>query len=377
MSALSFKMLFRKGGTASSILAIALLVAILASMNSITNHINSQAEMLERLVNIGETHLILSANSTATTDSKIDTELTSLLNNQTTIKYTLPQRTLTATLTTSSQNPTITLRGVENVSTFLKLRRAYINGTAAKNETEANIGEILATALSINKGDEVTLTAGNNTLKVKVVGIVRTQTQSDTELIVPIEAANQLAGNNGKISLIEFALKENVDREEAINHITQLLPENTKIVKTQQLTEFLQDMNTQTLTFLNLWSLTVYAVVAAASYVIATRLTAESTYELAMLKGLGTKKQLIFTLILAYTAATAFLGSVLGIALGTAGTQTASTILRWTQPNVDITPFLQAEQALQTLLLTLASSIIGCIYPALKSARTRYMEQPL
>jgi hypothetical protein len=75
--------------------------------------------------------------ATLNTLSQIDTEPTSLLNNLTDIKYTLPQKMLAATLTTSSENHAITLRGVEDVSNFLKLRRAYINGTAAKNETEA------------------------------------------------------------------------------------------------------------------------------------------------------------------------------------------------------------------------------------------------
>jgi ABC-type antimicrobial peptide transport system permease subunit len=96
-----------------------------------------------------------------------------------------------------------------------------------------------------------------------------------------------------------------------------------------------------------------------------------------MLIAIGAKKRLVFTLILAYTVTIALLGSILGIALGIAGTQAASTMLRWILPSVDVTPFLEAEQALQTLLLTLASSVIGCIHLALKSARTRYMEQPL
>jgi len=38
-----------------------------------------------------------------------------------------------------------------------------------------------------------------------------------------------LAGDNGKISLIEFALKENVDGEEVISHIAQLLPRGAKL----------------------------------------------------------------------------------------------------------------------------------------------------
>jgi ABC-type lipoprotein release transport system permease subunit len=100
----------------------------------------------------------------------------------------------------------------------------------------------------------------------------------------------------------------------------------------------------QTVAFLNVWSIAVYAVVAAASYIAATRLITESSYELAMLTAIGAKKRLTFTLILAYTITIALLSSILGIALGIAGTQTASTMLRWIMPSVDVTPFPEAEQ---------------------------------
>ena len=377
MSALSFKMLFRKRGTASAILAVALLVAILASMNAALNYINSQAETLGELVNLGGTYLILSRNSTSTTNSSINAELATRLSNLTYVKYVVPQRILTANVTTESSSQTILVSGVEDVNSFLKLRRAYVNGTTAKTETDANIGEILAGSTSIKLGDEVNLTVDNSILKVKVVGIIRTQTQTDAELTTTMDAINHLAGDNGTLSLIEFALKEGVKSEEAIDNITQLLPENVKIVKTQQPNEFMQGINSQTMAFLNLWSIAVYAVVAAASYVVATRLIAESTYELATLKTLGAKTKLLFTMVIAYTAITALIGSILGIALGVAGTQTVSTILMWIRPSVEVTPFLEAPQALQTLLLTLTSSIIGCAYPAFKAAHTRYTEQQL
>jgi len=117
--------------------------------------------------------------------------------------------------------------------------------------------------------------------------------------------------------------------------------------------------------------------VATASYVTATRLTAESGYEFTMLKALGIKKTNLFTLVLTYAATTALLGSMLGIALGTAGAQTASTILNWIWPSLQITPLIEAEQTLQTLLLALASSILGCLYPSLKFAGINFMEQPL
>jgi len=368
-------MLFRKGGTASAILAVALLVAILASMNSMVNHINSQAEALEGLVGVGGTHLVLNRDSSSLADSRIDAQLADRLRNDDSIKTVMPQRILAATLVTGSDTRTVSVRGVEDVSVFLKLRGAQVSGTAARLETEANVGEVLAQVISVKIGDRVRIGVGNNVLEVRIVGIVRTLAQSDSELLVPMGLANRLAGGSGEVSLIEFTIKDNADREETINRITDLLPKDVKVVQVQRLKEFVRGMNQQTITFLSLWSLTVYAVVAAASYVVATRLIAESSYELVMLRALGAKKRRLFTLVLTYTVVTALLGSILGIALGTAGTQTASTILRWIQPGVEITPFLEAEQALQTLLLTLASSILGCVYPALKPARTRYREQ--
>ncbi len=48
-------------------------------------------------------------------------------------------------------------------------------------------------------------------------------------------------------------------------------------------------MNARTLIFLNIWSLTISAEVAAASYIIAKRLTVEYASKLAMLKALGAK----------------------------------------------------------------------------------------
>jgi ABC-type lipoprotein release transport system permease subunit len=235
----------------------------------------------------------------------------------------------------------------------------------------------LARALSIKLGDEIGIVLGERNVKVKVVGIFRSQTQCDTELLVYMKTANILAGNNLTISFIEFSLKDNVNSREALSQIAQLLPENAKLIQAQQLKTFAQQINMQVVNFLNIWSIAVYAAVAVASYIVSTRLIIELSYELSMLKALGAKKHQIFTLMLAYIATIAFLSSILGISLGIAGTQTVSTMLRWMLQNVDITPFLEVEQAIQTLLLTFISSIIGCIYPVTKSARTRYVEQTL
>jgi ABC-type lipoprotein release transport system permease subunit len=375
MFILSFKIFIRKSGTAQSIIAIALLVAIISSANAIVNYLNLQSETIAGLVNPRGTYLILSTNSTALTDSRLPSELSAKISNLSYVKNVFPHKMFTANLTNSSI--TIMIRGVEDISSFLKSRGAYVNGTIAKNWTEANAGELLARALSIKLGDEIGIALGERNVKVKVVGIFRSQTQCDTELLVPMKIANILEGTDLTISFIEFSLKDNVNSREALSQIAQLLPENAKLVQAQQLKTFAQQINMQVVNFLNIWSIAVYAAVAVASYIVSTRLIIELSYELSMLKALGAKKHQIFTLMLAYIATIAFLSSILGISLGIAGTQTVSTMLRWMLQNVDITPFLEMEQAIQTLLLTFISSIIGCIYPITKSARTRYVEQTL
>jgi ABC-type lipoprotein release transport system permease subunit len=376
MFILSFKIFIRKSGTAQSIIAIALLVAIISSANSIVNYLNLQSETIAGLINPRGTYLILSTNSTALTDSRLPADLPAKISNLSYVKNVFPQKMLTANLITNS-SITIMIRGVEDISSFLKSRGAYVNGTIAKNWTEANAGELLARAFSIKLGDEIGIALSERNVKVKVVGIFRSQTQCDTELLVHMKTANMLEGNDLTVSFIEFSLKDNINSREALSQIAQLLPENAKLIQAQQLKTFAQQINMQVVNFLNIWSIAVYAAVAVASYIVSTRLIIELSYELSMLKALGAKRHQIFTLMLAYIATIAFLSSILGISLGIAGTQTASTMLRWMLQNIDITPFLEVEQAIQTLLLTFISSIIGCIYPVIKSARIRYVEQTL
>jgi ABC-type lipoprotein release transport system permease subunit len=266
---------------------VALLVAILASANSIINYVDLQFQTLGRLVSPGRTYLILSGNSTSIMDSLVDAEVSQKLSGLSYVERVLPQKMLTVNLTVDSRSRTVQIRGVEDVGVFLKARGAYMNGAAAENWTEVNVGEILAGALSISLGGEVNLSSGVR--QVRVVGVFRSQTQSDAELVVPMEAARRLAGNDDKLSFIEFALKEGVSMLEAANEIKQLLPENVKLIQAQQMRGFAQQISVQTLAFLNVWSTAVYAAIAAASYVIATRLIVESKYEVAVLRALGAK----------------------------------------------------------------------------------------
>jgi len=377
MSSIALRLLFRKSGTASSILTIALLVSILSSTQSIINYINLQSEALGKLVYTGETYLILSRNSTSIIDSRVEEWLTAKLSNLSYVKRVVPQKILTATIITNAGSHTVRVRCVYDASVFLGGLGAYLNGATPKSRTEGCVGELLARMTHINIGDEVRLDVGGEQLKLRVVGVFRSQTQSDAELLTPMEMVEMLRDGSGASSFIELSLKEGVNSREALDQIALLLPEDVKIVQVQQLKKFVQQINAQTLTFLRVWSLAVYAAVATASYTIAVRLVTESSYEIAMLKSLGAKRRLVFTLVLTYTTTSAFLGSILGVAIGTVGAQVASTVLGWVLPNVDLAPFIEPNHAVEAVLLTLASSVLGCAYPAFRSSSTSYAEQPL
>jgi len=365
-------MLLRKRGTEESILAIALLIAILASMTSVVNHLNSQAETIGNLPSSGETFILLSKDSASITDSRVDMELANLVSNATDPTYALPQKIFYARLVTGSNGSLALVRGVD-VPTFLEARHGRMNGSAAEG-MQANVGELLARLASIRVGDQIGMDVDNKLVTVEVAGIIQTLTQSDTEIIVPMNVADLLSEDN-RASIIEFALSDG--QYAKINKLREVLPSDVTIVSTQQTQVFIQDINNQTVSFFNLWSIAVYAIVTAASYVVTTRFTIESSNELAMLRTLGGKRALLFTLVLTFTFTIFFLGSFLGLAIGLAGTQIVSTVARWAWRSFEVMPFLEIQQTTQIVLFALAASILGSIYPALKTVLKTYAELPL
>lgn len=372
-------MFFRKGGTSSAILATALLVAIIASANSIVNYMNSEATALESMVDIGQTYLVLQKNSTSIMNSEVAPDVTNLLTNRTDVKYVLPQRIFAATLTTNLTNRTVVLSTTEDLPLFFNVKQAQMRGeTARPNSSEVNMGVALASLTSTNISDLVTLTMGDKSLRVKVTGIFETLTQSDTEIVAPTEIAHQLMGENSdKVSFIEFSLKTDSPDTGATTRIEEVLPKDVKIVKVQQLKSFIQAVNNQTLSFLDLWSLSIFIVITAASYIVATKLITESNYELAMLRSIGGNRKLLFALIFIYTVSAASLGAVLGLSIGIVGAQAASTVASWIRPGITLTPFIEIEQALQILAFTFISATLGCLYPAFKHAFKFKMEETL
>jgi len=367
MSFIAFRMFLRKGGTSSAILAIALLIAIMASANSIVNSINSQATALESMVDVGQTYLVMQKNATSVTNSQVSPGVASLLENMSDVDQVLPQTITDVTMTSNSSNYNVELTTVEDLPSFFNVKQAQMQGQIAEpNALEVDIGIALASLTSTNTSDQVTLTFGDTSLKVSITGVFTTLTQSDAQIVAPADIAQQLTGENST-SFVEFSLKTD-SSQSAVSSIEQALPTDVKIVKVQELKGFIQDVSDQTLSFLNLWSIGIFVVIAAASYLVATRLVTESTYELSMLRSLGSNRGLLFRLVFIYIVAVASLGIVLGLSIGIVGAQAASTMANWIQPGVTLAPFLEIGQAAQLAAFTFLSAIMGCLFPAFKSA---------
>jgi ABC-type lipoprotein release transport system permease subunit len=368
MQAIALKILFRKKSTASAIIAVALLIALLASVNALVNNINSQTTLIAKLANQGDSFIITSKDSTSLFDSKIPANLIESIKTNPQVSYATAQQTTEATIKTNTTTYQATVRGVSDVRAFLTNQKASINGSVS-GENQATIGIIFAKLASVNKNDMLNLTINGKSVQLKVTAITQSNQQSDTQITISLSTLQAITQNNSEISLIHFKVKDAAKANTVIENLTQAIPTDIKITSLQQVPTFATDVNKQTATFINVWSVAIYLVVIAASYIIASRAVNDARYELYTLRTIGTKRKTTLSMITVYALTIGLIGSVIGISLGIVGTQTASTLIRWNWGNTLLNPILNVNQALEILLLALVASLVGCIYPAIKGSK--------
>jgi ABC-type transport system, involved in lipoprotein release, permease component len=376
MQSLAFKMLFHKKGTASAILAIGLLIALLTSVSCLVDNINAQTTALTQLASIGDTYIAKNQNSASLSDSQISANLLPEIKDNSNIKYATNQQLTQGTITASNQTYDITVRGVDDVKAYLTKNSASINGSVSKTAAEANIGIVLANLVNIQKNDIITLTINGQSTQLKISGVTRTQTQSDSQLIIPLTTLQNITSQTSTVSYIEFSVKDTAKSPQTIANLTSTLPSNIQILSTQQVISFASNINDQTVNFIDVWSIAIYIVVIAASYVTASRLINESEDDIYTLRTLGATKRGTLNLVITYVIAIGLLGSLLGLSVGIVGTQIASTAVRWVLGNSQLAPFIDVNQTLQILVISLICAVAGGIYPAIKGVSIVTRENP-
>ena len=208
-----------------------------------------------------------------------------------------------------------------------------------------------------------------------MTGITQTHGQSDTELTLPLVTLQEITQAN-TVSIVEFSIKNPDHTKQILTNLTHTLPTDVKISSIQPIAVFTQDINNQTVIFINTWSLIIYLVVMAASYNIATRLVNEAGYELYTLRTLGVKKKAATNLIIVYALTIGFVGSLIGLSIGIVGTQTASTFVRWLWGTSQLAPYLEVNQTIAILFFAVVFSFFGSLYPATKSAHNMVEANP-
>src|SRR5208283_64397 len=151
-------MLFRKKGTASAIIAIALLIALITATNSLVNNINSQTSLISGLASIGQGYFITSKNSSSLVDSEVDASLINQVSNNSNVAYATSQEINQGTLTTENGSYSVNILGVNNPQAYLENNDASINGAVCQNQTDVDVGVILANLASISVNDSISVT---------------------------------------------------------------------------------------------------------------------------------------------------------------------------------------------------------------------------
>ena len=91
----------------------------------------------------------------------------------------------------------------------------------------------------------------------------------------------------------------------------------------------IEEVNSQLVSFLTIWSLIICAVVAVVSGAGTKMLVNESERELEVLRAIGASRGKVLGLVLFSISAIALAGSLIGISLGVVGSQAISTALGW------------------------------------------------
>ena len=163
---------------------------MITATNSLVNNINSQTSVISGLASIGQGYLITSKNSTSLTDSKIDASLINQIGNNSNVAYATSEEMIQGTLATENGSYSVNILGVNNLQAYLDNNGASINGAISQNQTDVDVGVILANLASIGVNDSVSVTVDNNTCQLIVAGITQTTKQSDSELIMPLNSSN-------------------------------------------------------------------------------------------------------------------------------------------------------------------------------------------
>lgn len=230
----------------------------------------------------------------------------------------------------------------------------FLQGRPFQNPDEVIVDDIKAQSLKLRVSDKVTLLGHDFT----VAGIV--SHGKGARFFMSLQKAQDVAGAENRVSM--FYVRSTGDTEATRQDIVRQLPTH----RVRSMAEYLTLLNSNELPELKPFvrSLVTLGVVISFLVVLLTMhtLVLERTREIGILKALGAARLDIVRLILSETVVMALLGIVLGLICTVLG----RLVLRETIPTLNL--LITQEWVFLSIVLALAGSVAGALYPALRAA---------
>lgn len=184
------------------------------------------------------------------------------------------------------------------------------------------LSENTAKRLQLKAGEDLLVSIGKERKLLRVATVLkfsdRLMQQAMEDLILTdIGSAQELLGQVGRISRIDVIAPEPDTSPTAVQQLEQRLPETTALISYQSLTRNAQDLTDSFYTNLTALSLLSLLVGMFLIYNTVNFLTLRRQPLTATLRAIGASRHQIFMLVISETALLGFIGTLIGLWLGT------------------------------------------------------------
>jgi putative ABC transport system permease protein len=244
---------------------------------------------------------------------------------------------------------------------FVVRRLVFTAGRSVRGR-EAAVGDALASQLGLAPGDEITLEGE----RFPVVGVYHAGVAfEDAGAILPLAAANRLAGGSGGVTTIAVTLKSNASLDAVTAALRRAFPGTTTIANPGEAARANPAFEIVTKAVL---VIAVLALVLGAIAVTNTMAMAvlERQRELALLAAIGWSPRQVASLVVGEGAAVGLIGAAIGVGVGVA---LGHLIVSLLSASGFVDPVLTLWSVGRGFLIGLAIGVLGGLLPAWRVAR--------
>ncbi len=230
------------------------------------------------------------------------------------------------------------------------------------------VGNVLASQIGVEVGDNITLTWQYTSQTWECLQIFESNQTHDFEVLVSESQARQLAPSFGAaFSLVELKLHDPSQSEITAASLEysfsgiQVLPERA-------MSEYVELTTAQLYSILWALGLVISLVMAIGVYYVMHNTVEQSVFEIAVLRALGTSRRSVMTLIIAQALLIGAAAGILGVAIGVVLADSISIFVTYILAGTYIAPYYYPINLVASALAAVLSGIFGGFYPARRAA---------